>query len=73
MQLTTIWHFESAVARLDKLTKMEQTHNSELREENGVGAYPDIDFDEEIGWLDESIAEFHDRVKSILNRDEEVS
>lgn len=66
--LTNLFQFENAVARLDSLVKMEQVHVSGLGEENGVGAYPDIDFDEEIGWLDEAIDEFQKRVQAILNR-----
>ena len=67
--LANLFQFENAVARIDKLTKMEQIHLKELSgNEYDKGPYPDINFDEEIRWLDESIVEFHDRVKSILNR-----
>ncbi len=59
--LSNLFQFENAVARMDALVRMEQ---------QGAEAYPDIDFDEEIGWLDEAIDEFQKRIKSILNREE---
>ena len=53
---------DRATARMDKLIEMEQTHHEGLREENGVGAYPNKDYDEVIGRVDKLIIELQDKL-----------